>query len=137
MPHLTAQVVHVPPQVPGREDHGRLQDPLTGVAAEGRAVDPEELRGLSGGQQLARVLPPRPFVPAYTCLWSHPGAVPGHIHYVVQPVTHDQVATSGLYGPALQMQMFRQNATPADDDIARIAQRARDMFARPAPASTL
>jgi diadenosine tetraphosphate (Ap4A) HIT family hydrolase len=69
----------------------------------------------------------------YTCLWSHAGAEPGHIHYVVQPVTHDQVAASGLYGPALQMQMFRQNATPADDDIARIALRARDMFARPAP----
>lgn len=68
----------------------------------------------------------------YTCLWSHADAVPGHIHYVVQPVTRDQVAASGLYGPALQMQMFRENRTPTDDDIARIARRAQDLFARSA-----
>ncbi|TQM01728.1 HIT family protein [Pseudonocardia kunmingensis] len=66
----------------------------------------------------------------YTCLWSHAGAVPGHIHYVVQPITHEQVAASGLTGPALQMQMFDQNHTPTDDEIARIAQRAQNLFAR-------
>jgi diadenosine tetraphosphate (Ap4A) HIT family hydrolase len=66
----------------------------------------------------------------YTCLWSHAGGAPGHIHYVVQPVTHAQVTAGGLYGPALQMEMFRRNDTPSDQDIARIARHARDLFAR-------
>lgn len=66
----------------------------------------------------------------YVCLWSHAGAVPGHIHYVVQPVTRDQVALSGgLHGPALQVEMFRRNQTPAPDEIERIAERARVLFA--------
>ena len=58
------------------------------------------------------------------------GAVPGHIHHVIQPVTRDQVAqNNGLYGPALQMEMFRQNRTPDPDEIERIAERARTLFA--------
>lgn len=66
----------------------------------------------------------------YVCLWSHAGAVPGHIHNVIQPVTRDQVAqNNGLYGPALQMEMFRQNRTPDLDEIERIAERARTLFA--------
>ena len=65
----------------------------------------------------------------YTCLWSHAGGEPGHIHFVVQPVTRDQVAASGLYGPALQMQMFRLDDTPAAADISRIADVARRLFA--------
>jgi diadenosine tetraphosphate (Ap4A) HIT family hydrolase len=66
----------------------------------------------------------------YGCLWSHTGAVPGHIHYVIQPVTRDQVAQNGgLYGPALQMEMFRQNRTPDTEEIEHIAERARALFA--------
>jgi diadenosine tetraphosphate (Ap4A) HIT family hydrolase len=65
----------------------------------------------------------------YVCLWSHAGAVPGHIHYVVQPVTHAQVAENdGLYGPALQVEMFRQDATPSSADIERVSGRARALF---------
>lgn len=67
----------------------------------------------------------------YVCLWSHAGAVPGHIHYVVQPVTREQVALhGGLHGPALQVEMFRRNQTPAAEEIELIADRARALFAR-------
>ena len=66
----------------------------------------------------------------YVCLWSHAGAVPGHIHHVVQPVTREQVDTgNGLYGPALQMEMFRKDQTPGTADIEQLAERARALFA--------
>jgi diadenosine tetraphosphate (Ap4A) HIT family hydrolase len=64
----------------------------------------------------------------YTCLWSHAGAVPGHVHYVVQPVTAEQVAETGLYGPALQMKMFRDNRMPTESGVAEVAERARVLF---------
>lgn len=66
----------------------------------------------------------------YVCLWSHADAVPGHIHYVVQPVTGEQVAAAGLHGPALQMHMFRQGHTPAADDVERIAPEITRLFTR-------
>lgn len=66
----------------------------------------------------------------YTCLWSHAGAVPGHIHYVVQPVTAEQVASTGLYGPALQMRMFQEGRRPGDDEIDGFAERAKWLFSR-------
>jgi diadenosine tetraphosphate (Ap4A) HIT family hydrolase len=65
----------------------------------------------------------------YTCLWSHAGAVPGHVHYVVQPVTAEQVAETGLHGPALQMQLFRDNQAPPESSVAELAERARALFA--------
>jgi diadenosine tetraphosphate (Ap4A) HIT family hydrolase len=64
----------------------------------------------------------------YNCLWSHAGAVPGHIHYVVQPVTHRQVADSGVHGPALQMLMFTDGALPDGEAVVEIADRARTLF---------
>src|SRR5947209_139727 len=42
----------------------------------------------------------------YNCLWSHAGASPVHIHYVVQPVKAGQMAEFGAYGPSLQVAMF-------------------------------
>src|SRR6516162_6159694 len=51
----------------------------------------------------------RDLIPAqqvYNCLWSHAGGAPVHIHYVVQPVTADQMALYGAHGPALQVAMF-------------------------------
>lgn len=66
----------------------------------------------------------------YVCLWSHAGAVPGHIHHVVQPVTREHVGgAGGLYGPALQMEMFRRDRTPALEEIERVSERARALFA--------
>ena len=64
----------------------------------------------------------------YVCLWSHAGAVAGHIHYVVQPVTHAQVTETGAYGPALQMRMFTEAATPSDEDIENVAPQLQQLL---------
>jgi diadenosine tetraphosphate (Ap4A) HIT family hydrolase len=66
----------------------------------------------------------------YNCLWSHAGGIPGHIHFVVQPVTADQMAQHQAHGPGLQMAMFAEGVTPGDDDIAGVAERARREFSR-------
>jgi diadenosine tetraphosphate (Ap4A) HIT family hydrolase len=65
----------------------------------------------------------------YNCLWSHAGAIPGHIHYVVQPVTRDQMGPDDRHGPGLQMEMFGAGVTPDAADVDAIADRARQLFA--------
>jgi len=65
----------------------------------------------------------------YNCLWSHAGGVPVHIHYVVQPVTQDQMAALGAYGPRLQVAMFAKGQAPLAADVARVSERARHRFA--------
>ncbi|MFD8912550.1 HIT family protein [Streptomyces sp. NPDC059575] len=37
----------------------------------------------------------------YVCLWSHSGGVPGHIHFVVQPVDRETMARFNASGPEL------------------------------------
>jgi diadenosine tetraphosphate (Ap4A) HIT family hydrolase len=66
----------------------------------------------------------------YNCLWSHAGGVPVHIHYVVQPVTAEQMAEHEAHGPALQMAMFARGEPPEEDEIEAIAERARLAFSR-------
>jgi diadenosine tetraphosphate (Ap4A) HIT family hydrolase len=63
----------------------------------------------------------------YVCLWSHAGAVPGHIHFVVQPVTRAQREqhAGGLH---VQKSMFDAAITPRRDDVERFAERARTLF---------
>jgi len=65
----------------------------------------------------------------YTCLWSHAGGVPVHIHYVVQPVTRALMEEYGAHGPALQVAMFNRGELPPEDDVALFADRARAAFA--------
>jgi diadenosine tetraphosphate (Ap4A) HIT family hydrolase len=67
----------------------------------------------------------------YNCLWSHAGGVPVHIHYVVQPVTKQQMQTIGVYGPALQVAMFAGDVALAPADIDRVSERARQLFTAP------
>ena len=50
----------------------------------------------------------------YNCLWSHAGGVPVHIHYVVQPVSAQQVAEFEAHGPSLQVAMFSRGERPTD-----------------------
>ena len=65
----------------------------------------------------------------YTTLWSHTGGEPGHIHWVVQPVTTAVRASHGdLYGPMLQVEMFERDVTPDPDEVAAFAEKARAMF---------
>jgi hypothetical protein len=64
----------------------------------------------------------------YNCLWSHAGGAPGHIHYVVQPVTADQVRGHGARGPALQAAMFAEGLELDPTAVEHVAARAREGF---------
>ncbi len=64
----------------------------------------------------------------YVCLWSHHEKVPGHIHFVVQPVTKDQVAEHERVGPYLQTDMFSTAQMPDDRAVEHFASAARDRF---------
>lgn len=48
----------------------------------------------------------------YVCLWSHSSGTPGHIHFVVQPVTTTDMERFGTHGPDLQVTMFRDGTLP-------------------------
>lgn len=65
----------------------------------------------------------------YNCLWSHADGVPGHLHYVIQPVTRQQTAEFGSYGPDLQAAMFAAGRLPDPKQVAVVAQKARHLFA--------
>ncbi|WP_300624760.1 hypothetical protein [Ilumatobacter sp.] len=67
----------------------------------------------------------------YNCLWSHAGGRPVHLHYVVQPVTDDQMTRHGSHGPLLQVAMFVNDEPPPADVVERIADRARALFREP------
>ena len=64
----------------------------------------------------------------YVCLWSHAGGVPGHIHFVVQPVRNPKRKVPGTYGPALQVAMFARNRLPNMAEVERFADEARAAF---------
>ena len=66
----------------------------------------------------------------YNCLWSHAGGVPGHIHYVVQPVTAEQARSFGCHGPNLQVMMFSTGSSPGATVVERLADQARALFSR-------
>jgi diadenosine tetraphosphate (Ap4A) HIT family hydrolase len=95
-------------------------DALTGD--EAAALGPLLQRSSAVARQLVKA------EQVYNCLWSHAGGVPVHIHYVVQPVTRDQMDQFGLYGPALQEAMFAAAEFPDPDAVARVADQARQIF---------
>lgn len=64
----------------------------------------------------------------YNCLWSHAGGVPVHIHYVIQPVTRDQMNEFGCHGPNLQTAMFSADRPPEPAQVEAIADQARQAF---------
>ena len=66
----------------------------------------------------------------YNCLWSHAGGVPVHLHYVIQPVTAEQMAQTGLHGPALQVGMFTAGQLPDVADVEAAAAAALAEFAK-------
>jgi diadenosine tetraphosphate (Ap4A) HIT family hydrolase len=61
----------------------------------------------------------------YVWLFSHAGAVPVHIHYVVQPATREAMDELGEYGPHLTVAMFKRNVSPDPAQMAAFAERAR------------
>jgi diadenosine tetraphosphate (Ap4A) HIT family hydrolase len=64
----------------------------------------------------------------YVTLWSHMGAVPVHIHFVVQPVTRALMDELGVHGLRLQVAMFDRREPPAPDQASSFAERARALF---------
>ena len=65
----------------------------------------------------------------YVSLWSHADGVPGHIHFVVQPVTRADAAEFG-FGPRLQLAIFEADRPPAAASVAAFAESARSLFGR-------
>lgn len=61
----------------------------------------------------------------YVALWSHHERRPGHIHFVVQPVTREAVERFDTVGPALQLAMFDADEPPSEDEMAAFAESAR------------
>jgi diadenosine tetraphosphate (Ap4A) HIT family hydrolase len=66
----------------------------------------------------------------YVCLWSHAGGEPGHVHFVVQPVTRALLDDHGVHGPELQVAMFGRGELPDREAAETFAARARRLFAR-------
>ncbi|MFG1805298.1 HIT family protein [Streptomyces sp. NPDC049040] len=61
----------------------------------------------------------------YVCLWSHAGGVPGHLHFVVQPVSSADMAEFGCHGPALQVAMFERGVVPGRAEVEAVCDRLR------------
>ena len=66
----------------------------------------------------------------YVCLWSHAGGVPGHIHFVVQPVSQELMDRYGVHGPGLQKAMFEAGEPSPEDEVEAFSERARLAAAR-------
>ncbi|MBT2207710.1 HIT family protein [Actinomadura sp. NEAU-AAG7] len=66
----------------------------------------------------------------YVCLWSHADAVPGHLHFVVQPARKADMERFDAYGPALQMEMFREGAVPDETEVEALCRRLRPILVR-------
>lgn len=66
----------------------------------------------------------------YTCLWSHAEAIPGHIHFVVQPITRSHMRRFNAFGPALQAAMLRDGMSPDPKYVGIICEQFRSIFIR-------
>lgn len=64
----------------------------------------------------------------YVCLWSHAGGVPGHIHFVVQPVGAEDMARFDAYGPGLQVSMGEAGCVPDPAEVERVCDRLREIL---------
>ena len=61
----------------------------------------------------------------YVCLWSHAQRQPGHIHFVVQPVSEARMAQHDAHGPELQVRMFKADEPMDPALMAAAAERIR------------
>jgi diadenosine tetraphosphate (Ap4A) HIT family hydrolase len=67
----------------------------------------------------------------YVCLWSHMNREPGHIHFVVQPVSKELMDEYDLHGPALQTAIFARAEPPDDEAAEAFAAAARRRMTTP------
>jgi diadenosine tetraphosphate (Ap4A) HIT family hydrolase len=66
----------------------------------------------------------------YAALWSHSEGVPGHIHFVIQPVTRARMEEyENLYGPRLQLAMFERKEPLDRAKVESFADAARTALA--------
>lgn len=68
----------------------------------------------------------------YCCLWSHADRRPGHIHFVVQPVSSRLMAQHDAHGPVLQLRMFEANEPMDPGAVAEASERIRAHLGPPA-----
>lgn len=61
----------------------------------------------------------------YVCLWSHADAVPGHLHFVVQPACRSDMTRHNAYGPVLQLAMFEADRIPSEAAVEEVCTRLR------------
>jgi diadenosine tetraphosphate (Ap4A) HIT family hydrolase len=61
----------------------------------------------------------------YVCLWSHADWVPGHIHFVVQPVWAHLRREHAAPGPTLQAELFATGRLPPAHEVEALCGRAR------------
>lgn len=66
----------------------------------------------------------------YSCLWSHAGWTPGHIHFVLQPAWDKQREKHERPGPFAQVDMFSANEQPNPQEVEEFARRARALLDR-------
>jgi diadenosine tetraphosphate (Ap4A) HIT family hydrolase len=64
----------------------------------------------------------------YVTLWSHADGVPGHVHWVVHPVTQQLMRDLDDYGPFLQVKMFERNVRPDPAAVEEFVERARGVL---------
>jgi diadenosine tetraphosphate (Ap4A) HIT family hydrolase len=65
----------------------------------------------------------------YVCLWSHERREPGHVHFVVQPVSHAVMEEHDAHGPRLQAALFERGEPPDPAAAAAVADRVRALLA--------
>ena len=102
--------------------------------ADLRGEEVDELGGLlrAASSAVGALLQPDQ---VYVTLWSHANGEPGHIHWVVQPVTRDLVASyEGLHGPQLQVAMLDRDESPPTAEVEEVAAALRSWFAQNAAA---
>ncbi|WP_328478038.1 hypothetical protein OHA21_26080 [Actinoplanes sp. NBC_00393] len=61
----------------------------------------------------------------YVTLWSHAGGVPGHIHFVVQPIHRADMDRHGFHGPRLQLAMLDAAEFPGPAAMQSFTDRMR------------
>jgi len=66
----------------------------------------------------------------YVTLWSHAGGVPGHIHWVVQPVTREVMDEFDDHGPSLQVKLFDRGEALDVEAVEVFAEKARSLLLR-------
>jgi diadenosine tetraphosphate (Ap4A) HIT family hydrolase len=63
----------------------------------------------------------------YITLWSHAGGIPGHIHYVVHPITRAVMDEFG-HGSRVQPEMFAADRPLDFAAVEAFAEKARVLF---------